>query len=257
MYRRRTLGVKIVILAVGAVALAVNIFLAADAQWWQWIDWSRVTEEVGRARVSDELMVTQSSIMLVEVRNCEGSGGNTGTGFVIADGYVATAAHVVDSGKGCSGGVKIRDLDQLSYDATVVGFDAGADLAILAIPNLSLPSLKLGDSASLEDPSELVSLITIGYPLLGAVADAGKPTVSSEGQIARYDATRQLFVTSGLNLNPGNSGGPVFLKDPWLVIGVASAILDPDKGEEVGWVVPIDLLKALFLNSIGEELREL
>ncbi|MFM7504981.1 MAG: S1C family serine protease, partial [Rubrivivax sp.] len=73
----------------------------------------------------------------------------TGTGFVWdASGHIVTNFHVIQG----ANGAKVTLADQTTYDATLVGFFADRDLAVLKIeaPKDKLPPLALGSSRELQ-----------------------------------------------------------------------------------------------------------
>jgi hypothetical protein len=61
----------------------------------------------------------------------------------------------------------------------------------------------------------------------------------------------RAFWTTGLNLNPGNSGGPVFDR-LGTVVGIADAIRD-DNAQAISFVVPIQEAFSLLANAGAEK----
>jgi S1-C subfamily serine protease len=67
-----------------------------------------------------------------------------GSGFIFrADGYILTAAHVVDG----SNQVTVRLADGTRLDGTVVGADANSDVAVVHVDQTGLPAALLADDA--------------------------------------------------------------------------------------------------------------
>ena len=60
--------------------------------------------------------------------------------------------------------------------------------------------------------------------------------------------------TSGLNLNPGNSGGPIFVRDNWTVLGIARAKLPNSVGDGIGFVASVRAFETFFREKTGQEL---
>jgi S1-C subfamily serine protease len=58
-----------------------------------------------------------------------------------------------------------------------------------------------------------------------------------------------------MTLNPGNSGGPIFLRSSWKVLGIARAKLSASVGEGIGFVAPMRTFESFFRQNTGEELR--
>ena len=68
-----------------------------------------------------------------------------GSGFIISeDGYIVTNAHVVDDATE----ITVALPDRREYTATLIGSDERSDIALLKVNATGLPSLTLGDSAS-------------------------------------------------------------------------------------------------------------
>jgi putative serine protease PepD len=166
----------------------------------------------------------------------------TGTGFVLdTQGYVATAAHVVDGATS----VTVKLQDGTTRTAKVLGTDDATDLAVLKInpAGLTLAPLALGSSTALK----------VG----DAVAAVGDPFTYersiSTGIVSGLDRTIQApngftvahAVQTDAAMNPGNSGGPL-VDGAGRVIGVVDQIATDGSAKQssgVGFAVPIDLVK--------------
>ncbi len=143
--------------------------------------------------------------------------GNTvveGSGFVVAPGLVVTNAHVV------AGATTITEYDNVQSErATPVFFDPSFDLAVLRVPDLTVPPLRL-DAGYVGRGTKAVVL---GYP------GGGPFNAQPAGVMLRFDpespniygtanTQRQIYELDAL-VRPGNSGGPLVEPDG-LVIGV-------------------------------------
>ncbi|MBL7284951.1 MarP family serine protease [Corynebacterium godavarianum] len=128
-----------------------------------------------------------------------------GSGFVIADGYVLTNAHVV-------AGTQLVNLDTVLgvKHADVVLYDPEVDIAVLHAPELGLPELTWA-------PRELKSgddAVVMGFPESGPFeADAVRvrtqlelsgPDIYATGRVERG-----AYTIRG-DIRQGNSGGPMF-----------------------------------------------
>lgn len=122
-----------------------------------------------------------------------------GSGFIITDdGYIVTNAHVVEDARS----IFVYLEDERTFEATLVGSDDYADVAVLKVDAEGLPTVPLGDSDKLQ-VGELA--IAIGNP-------TGKlrGTVTS-GIISALD--REMpespipLIQTDAALNSGNSGG--------------------------------------------------
>ena len=99
--------------------------------------------------------------------------------------------------------------------------------------------------------------MTIGFPAFASTP--GKASTSSTGNISNFDTTKNLFITSGMNLNSGNSGGPVFLCKKYKVVGVAVAVavlrgqITPDTApiEGISYFIPINKSKNFAFEKLN------
>jgi len=176
-----------------------------------------------------------------------------GSGFVVSnDGLIMTNAHVVTNS--AETGVQPQDVkpaehvyvrfsDDDQVDATIVGYDLFADVAVLRVtdPNVKLVPVPMGDSSSVKVGEPVAA---IGSPFL----EAGSLSVGVVSAINRSLASGTAFQIPGAiqtdaAINHGNSGGPLF-NAAGKVIGINAQIQSTSGGGEgVGFAVPIDLAK--------------
>jgi S1-C subfamily serine protease len=149
-----------------------------------------------------------------------------GSGFVIAPQRVLTNAHVV-AGTDEVGIESTRG----DYRARVVYFNPEVDIAVLAVPGLSAPTLPFAPETARAGDNAIV----LGYPLDGpytATPARVRTRINLRGPDI-YDANtvqRDVF-TIRATIRSGNSGGPMITPDGD-VIGVVfgAAVEDPDTG---------------------------
>jgi S1-C subfamily serine protease len=128
-----------------------------------------------------------------------------GSGWVAAPGVVVTNAHVVAGEHNTAVEPYGREPQLSSY---AIAFDATDDVAVLRVPGLSLPSLKLAASA----PAGRAGAV-LGYPENGQF-DARAARIGATQRVLTGDAygngpvSRLLTPLRGL-VRPGNSGGPL------------------------------------------------
>lgn len=155
-----------------------------------------------------------------------------GSGFVYADGRVATNAHVVAG----TSSLKVL-VGSERHDATVVYADEGIDVAVLKVDGLTLPPLAL-------DPAELAAgtdVVVAGFPG-GGPKSLGAAKVRATGDVSgptfRETATitREVVALRG-SVVGGNSGGPLLDLDGEVVgLIFAAAVDEPD----VGYALSVD-----------------
>lgn len=163
-----------------------------------------------------------------------------GSGVIIdaENGYVVTNHHVIDDANEIM--VTLKDGQQ--YDATVVGTDERADIALLKIQDgKNLVDIPLGSSSELRVGDFVVA---IGNPFgLGQTVTSG--IVSALGRSGLGIEEVENFIQTDAAINSGNSGGALVTLDGELV-GINTAILGPNGGNiGIGFAIPSDMMKDL------------
>lgn len=141
-----------------------------------------------------------------------------GSGFVAAEGYVVTNAHVV-------AGVTRAEVQQQgggSFPATTVLFDPDLDLAVLAVPPAAGPALSILE----QDLGRGGGGAVLGYPEGGplrAGPAAVRQVLEALGRdiYGRSTVRREVYELQA-TVRPGNSGGP-FVTVDGAVAGVVFA----------------------------------
>ena len=145
-----------------------------------------------------------------------------GTGFALtSNGYILTNLHVIEG----ADSVYVQDRKGNEYKVRVIPIDSQKDLAILKIESESftpLPNLPYRLKQNGINMGEEV--YTLGFPKDDAVY--GRGYVSSK---TGYNADDSTQYQVGIDVNPGNSGGPL-LDQNGNVIGVISAKLSQVDG---------------------------
>ena len=172
-------------------------------------------------------------------------GSSAGSGFILSeDGYVITNYHVVEGATA----IEVITHDGSEYPATLVGYDATNDLAVLDVDAENLSAAPLGSSTDLVIGDMVVA---IGNPL-GELAST--QTVGYVSGIDREVSTDGLTTISMIQtdaaINPGNSGGPLFNMHGE-VIGITTAKYSGTTGsgasiEGIGFAIPIDDVEPLI-----------
>ncbi len=163
------------------------------------------------------------------------AGGGAGTGFVITpDGFIVTNNHVVEGASRIT--VSFTNGDEKS--AKLVGREAGSDLAVLKVDGEDLPAVTLGDSEDVQVGDEVVA---IGNALaLEGGLSITRGIVSGLHRTVNTDTGAVLLgmLQTDAAINPGNSGGPLVDADG-RVIGINTAIANPQSSNNVGFAIPI------------------
>ncbi|MBI2195404.1 MAG: trypsin-like peptidase domain-containing protein [Planctomycetes bacterium] len=167
--------------------------------------------------------------------------GGIGSGVIIdSGGLILTNEHVI------SGADEIRVLltDGRAYLAHTVGLDPRSDLALLDVEANDLPTIRIGDSASLRIGQWAIAL---GNPF-GIARDA-QPSVTVgvisalHRAIPRQRKDEKYYgdlIQTDAAINPGNSGGPLVDIDGRL-IGINVLIYSTTGGYQgIGFAIPVN-----------------
>lgn len=160
----------------------------------------------------------------------------TGTGFVVAPGYVLTNHHVVEG----SSAVKIQlpGSGKVRVDARVVAKDAERDMALLTVSDRSVQRLKPLPLANTR-VNRGMRVATFGFPL-GDVAGSGLKL--TQGVVSALpEDSEDGMVLLDCRINPGNSGGPLFSRRGQ-VIGMVTAKIGGVGVDSYGMALPADFL---------------
>jgi S1-C subfamily serine protease len=135
----------------------------------------------------------------------------SGSGVVVADGYVVTNAHVVAGAR--DGAVTVSTAGGDRFSARVVLFDPALDVALLLVPDLRAQPLRFATG----DPRRGTDGAALGYPGGGAL------TIVPAAVTGAYRATgRDIYGEARVDRNilelraeieRGDSGGPFVLRD--------------------------------------------
>ncbi|MEK9743423.1 MAG: DegQ family serine endoprotease [Gammaproteobacteria bacterium] len=162
-----------------------------------------------------------------------------GSGVIIdADkGHVITNSHVISG----ADQISVRLNDGRDLEATLVGQDADADIAVIQIPAEALQHVEIGDSDKLRVGDFVVA---IGNPFgLGQTATSG--IVSALGRSGLNIEDYEDFIQTDASINQGNSGGALVNLRGELV-GINTAILAPGGGNiGIGFAIPINMAQLL------------
>ena len=174
-----------------------------------------------------------------------------GTGFVVLAEennqlFIITNRHVVSD---LNLNYLVYDYQDQVYEVTDIYRDPVNDLAILAVENVNLPALSLGDSDQLQIGE---SVIAIGTALgqfrntvtSGIISGVGMGITASNVFGGQQENLDNIIQTDAA-INPGNSGGPL-INARGEVIGVNVAT--SAGADNIGFALPINIVKNSLAN---------
>jgi S1-C subfamily serine protease len=163
-----------------------------------------------------------------------------GSGFVIdTEGHILTNNHVVEGARQ----LEVTTSDKKKYKAQIVGTDPVHDLAVIQIPNKSVPQAEIGDSKSLLVGQKVYA---IGNPF-GLSGTMTRGIISSIRSLKGQRGFIDEAIQTDAAINPGNSGGPL-LNARGQVIGINTMILTGgvEQSAGIGFAIPINTAKAVL-----------
>jgi S1-C subfamily serine protease len=163
-----------------------------------------------------------------------------GSGFVIdAEGHILTNFHVVEGARQ----LEVTTSDKKKYKAQIIGTDPVHDLAVIQIPNKSVPQAEIGDSKSLVVGQKVYA---IGNPF-GLSGTMTRGIISSIRSLKGQRGFIDEAIQTDAAINPGNSGGPL-LNARGQVIGINTMILTGgvEQSAGIGFAIPINTAKAVL-----------
>lgn len=177
----------------------------------------------------------------------------SGSGVVVADGYVLTNYHVVEDATT----LEVTSGDKV-YPAELKGTDEAKDIAVLYVEDLDIEPVVLGDSDQLSVGDWA---ICIGNPLsftgtttVGVISALNREITSDSTDEYGKRAVNTMIQTDAA-INAGNSGGGMFNVAGEL-IGIPSmkytgSMFTGSTVEGIGMAIPINEAKELINNVLA------
>jgi len=169
-----------------------------------------------------------------------------GSGVIVrSDGTIVTNHHVIEG----ANEITVVLADRREFAATILGSDAGSDLAVLKIDarGETFPFLEFHDSDDIE-VGDLV--LAIGNPFgVGQTVTSGIVSALARTQVGINDLN--FFIQTDAAINPGNSGGALISLDGRL-IGINTAIYSQSGGSVgIGFAIPSNMVSNVVASLSG------
>ena len=208
---------------------------------WQWCWAAAVAAALLCAPAVEALQVKRFEqsvvrVFVVVTRSDGAKMSGSGTGFVIAPEYVATNNHIVALGTTAAGEtptrvVTVREPGTVAdRTAEIVWTSRELDLAVIRVPGMTRPALKLSHASPLKYPPKGAEVWALGFPgvadvIMPAEAERASATVT-RGVVGRIGMggsnaarTARPVIQHDASINRGSSGGPL-LDDCGIVVGI-------------------------------------
>jgi S1-C subfamily serine protease len=201
------------------------------------VDGPEVDVERPRAAIARDPDVRAATPSVVRILGTACGLGVEGSGWVAGPGVVVTNAHVISGQDDTT--VQVRG-DGARLAATAIAFDVRNDIAVLRVPGLDAPALRLDDDVRVGEPGAVLGFPRNGPYAVRAARIGRTRTVLSQDAYGRGPVRRRIVAFRGL-VEPGNSGGPLVDADGRVSATVfAKSTAD---GPEGGYAVPDDIVR--------------
>ncbi len=156
-----------------------------------------------------------------------------GSGVIIStDGYIITNNHVIEGATK----ITVRLTDGTEYEATLIGSDSQADIAIIKIDAKELTFAVIGNSDKLMVGEEVLA---IGNPLGELGGSVTNGIISALDREMTIEGQTMRLLQTNAAINPGNSGGGLFNMKGEL-IAIVNAKSSGLGIEGLGFAIPIN-----------------
>ena len=191
----------------------------------------------------------QTSITSTNLWGQQTTSAASGSGFILtADGYIVTNYHVIQN----ANSVTVSTYGGASYNAKIVGYDEGNDLAVLKIEATGLSPVVLGSSEKLNVGD---TVLAIGNPLGELTFSLTTGVVSALNREVTFSGgTVMDLLQTDCAINPGNSGGALF-NLYGEVVGITNAKYSGSSStgasiDNIAFAIPIDSVRAIVESII-------
>lgn len=175
----------------------------------------------------------------------------TGSGFFItSDGYFVTNNHVVEEADSVT--VKVGNI---VYPTQIIKTDEINDLAILKLDG-EFSCIPLGEDL-VSRPGE--DVFTVGFPMTDVMGEAPKTTLGTLSAVTGIEDDPRTFQIS-VQIQPGNSGGPLVQKNTGNVIGVTFSSLSAARLLQQSKIIPQNVnyaIKSSYIRPLISTVPEL
>ena len=215
----------------------------------------------GTATATSKTVLSASQIAervdpaLVDIVSTDGyqQASSAGTGIVLtSNGEVLTNNHVIEGATS----IKVTDVGNgRTYTATVVGYDASDDVAVIQLQNASgLTIASLGDSSTVNTGDSVVALGNAGGKGGTPSAAAGTVTalnqsITASDELAGTSEQLTDLIQTNADIQPGDSGGSL-VNAHGQVIGMDTAAssgyqFQGQSGQTQAFAIPINKAMAI------------
>lgn len=205
--------------------LAVLVVLAAP-----------VTSQQPARPAPINIPVARKAVVTIQALDASGQLMASGTGFFVTEGYVVTAAHVLEDAAGC----RIEMSDGQRQRCSVAAADTAKDVAMLMVSGSPPSTLRWGSSESMKDGDEVT---VISNPLGQLPGTVSRGIISASRVV---NGTKLLQISAAIS--HGSSGAPV-LNARGQVIGIVRSTIEA--GQSLNFATATDAIRNLNNDQVA------
>ncbi len=183
-----------------------------------------------------DIPVVRKAVVTIQALDASGRLMASGTGFFVTEGYVVTAAHVLEDAAGCR--IELSDGQQQRCSVTAV--DTAKDVVMLTVSGRPSTTLRWGSSESMKDGDEVT---VISNPLGQLPGTVSRGIISASRVV---NGTKLLQISAAIS--HGSSGAPV-LNARGQVIGIVRSTIEA--GQSLNFATATDAIRNLNNDQVA------
>ena len=183
-----------------------------------------------------DISLARKAVVTIQALDANGQLMASGTGFFVTEGYVITAAHVLEDAAGC----RIEMSDGQQQRCSVAAADTNKDVAMLTVSGRPPSTLRWGSSEGTKDGDEVT---VISNPLGQLPGTVSRGIISASRVV---NGTKLLQISAAIS--HGSSGAPV-LNARGQVIGIVRSTIEA--GQSLNFATATDAIRNLNNDQVA------
>src|SRR6267378_2191246 len=183
-----------------------------------------------------DIPTARKAVVTIQALDASGQLMASGTGFFVTEGYVITAAHVLEGAAGC----RIELTDGQRQRCSVAASDSVKDVTMLMVSGAPPSTLRWGSSEAAKDGDDVT---VISNPLGELPGTISRGIVSASRVV---NGTKLLLISAAIS--HGSSGAPV-LNARGQVIGIVRSTIE--RGQALNFATATDAVRNLNNDQVA------
>ena len=183
-----------------------------------------------------DIPTARKAVVTIQALDASGQLMASGTGFFVTEGYVVTAAHVLEGAAGC----RIELTDGQQQRCSVAASDSVKDVTMLMVSGTPPSSLRWGSSEAIKDGDDVT---VISNPLGQLPGTVSRGIVSASRVV---NGTKLLQISAAIS--HGSSGAPV-LNTKGQVVGIVRSTIEA--GQSLNFATATDAIRNMNNDQVS------